>query len=148
MASGRREDAPSARAVDVQVGLHLKIATPLILCVSLGFVVISPASAQNVGDDQSPHIHTKIKKTKKGRTAGGDIASGSGNIASGAGKGAGHAAEGVGKGAGDLVTLHPAYAAGAVGKGGASAGKDLAKGTGKGTAKVVKGAGKGIKHIF
>ena len=126
----------------------MKIGTMLILTALLGFVVISPASAQNAGDEQNIQTHSKVKTTKKGRSAGGDVASGSGKIGAGAAKGTGRAAEGVGKGAADLATLHPVNAAGDVGKGGASAGKDVAVGTGKGTAKVVKGIGKGIKHIF
>jgi len=48
----------------------------------------------------------------------------------------------------DLATLHPVDAAGAVGKGGASAGKNVAVGTAKGTGKIVKGTGKAIKKIF
>jgi hypothetical protein len=46
------------------------------------------------------------------------------------------------------VTLHPVDAAGAVGKGGASAGKNVAVGTTKGTGKIVKGTGKLIKKPF
>lgn len=126
----------------------MKIGTPLILCVSLSLVAISPAWSQSVADDQNVQTHAKVKKTKKGRSAGGDIASGSGNIGAGAAKGAGHGAKGVGKGAADLATLHPVNAAEDVGKGGMSAGKDVTVGTSKGTAKIVKGIGKGIKHIF
>ena len=44
--------------------------------------------------------------------------------------------------------LHPVDAAGAVGKGGASAGKNMAVGTAKGTGKIVKGTGKLIKKPF
>jgi hypothetical protein len=126
----------------------MKSGTALIMSIALGFIMTSPASSQNAASDQSVQTNAKVQKTQKGRTAGGDVASGSGNIAGGAAKGAGHAAEGVGKGAADLVTLHPANAAGEVGKGGVSAGKDVAVGTSKGTAKVAKGIGKGIKHIF
>lgn len=85
---------------------------------------------------------------KQGRSAGGDIGSGTGDISKGAGKGAGNLAAGTGKGAADLVTLHPVDAAGAVGKGGASAGKNVAVGTGKGTGKIVKGTGKVLKKPF
>lgn len=85
---------------------------------------------------------------KQGRSAGGEIGSGSGDIGKGAGKGAGNLAEGTGKGAADLVTLHPVDAAGAVGKGGASAGKNVAVGTAKGTGKIFKGTGKAIRKIF
>jgi hypothetical protein len=127
----------------------MKIGTSLLLSVLLGLVLRSPASSQNAFDSQGfQTTRTKVKTTKKARSAGGDVASGSGNIAGGAAKGTGHAAEGVGKGAADLATLHPVNAAGDVGKGGVSAGKDVAVGTTKGTAKVVKGISKGIKHIF
>jgi hypothetical protein len=85
---------------------------------------------------------------KQGRSAGGDIGSGSGDIGKGAGKGAGDLAKGTGKGAGDLVTLHPVDAAGAVGKGGVSAGKNVAVGTAKGTGKIVKGTGRLLKKPF
>lgn len=85
---------------------------------------------------------------KHGRSAGGDIGSGTGDIGKGAGKGAGNLAKGTGKGAADLATLHPVDAAGAVGKGGASAGKNVAVGTAKGTGKVVKGTGKILKKPF
>src|ERR1700680_3504785 len=84
----------------------------------------------------------------QGRSAGGDIGSGSGDIGKGAGKGGGNLAKGTGKGAGDLATLHPVKAAGAVGKGAASAGKDVGVGAAKGTGKILKGTGKGIKHLF
>jgi hypothetical protein len=126
----------------------MKSGIALILSVSLSFAIAPLASSQKTVQDQSVQTKAKIKKSKKGRTAGGDIASGSGKIAGGAAKGAGHAAEGVGKGAADLATLHPLNAAGDVSKGGVSAGKDVAKGTGKGAGKIAKGIGKGIKHIF
>lgn len=126
----------------------MRVGTPLILSILFGFVVISPASSQNATNDQTVQTDTKVKKTEKRRSAGGEIASGSGNIGTGAAKGAGHAAEGVGRGAVDLATLHPVNAAGDIGKGGVAAGKDVAVGTGKGTAKIAKGIGKGIKHIL
>ncbi|HWZ00251.1 MAG TPA: hypothetical protein VNX17_04195 [Edaphobacter sp.] len=85
---------------------------------------------------------------KHGRSAGGDMGSGSGDIGKGAGKGAGNLAKGTGKGAGDLATLHPVGAAGAVGKGAASAGKDVGVGTAKGTGKIVKGTGRLLKKPF
>src|SRR5271168_4400501 len=83
---------------------------------------------------------------KKTRSAGGEMASGTGDIAKGAAKGAGSLAAGAGKGAVDLVTLHPIDAAVSVGKGGVSAGTHIAVGTTKGTGKIVIGVGKGIKH--
>jgi hypothetical protein len=104
------------------------------------------------GQNQSA---TKLNETtnqstlqKQGRGAGADIGSGTGDIGKGAGKGVGNLAKGTGKGAADLATLHPVDAAGAVGKGGASAGKNVAVGTAKGTGKIVKGTGKAIKKIF
>jgi hypothetical protein len=84
----------------------------------------------------------------QGRSAGGDIGSGSGDIGKGAAKGAGNIAAGTGKGAVDLVTLHPINAAGAVGTGAAKGGKNIAVGTAKGTGKILKGTGRAIKHIF
>ena len=98
---------------------------------------------------QSQSTTTPNEATQKhGRGAGGDIGSGSGDIGKGAGKGAGNLAKGTGKGASDLATLHPVNAAGAVGKGGASAGKDVAVGAAKGTGKIVKGTGKLLKKPF
>jgi hypothetical protein len=91
---------------------------------------------------------TQSGTQKHERSVGGDIGSGSGDIGKGVGKGAGSLAEGTGKGAADLVTLHPIDAAGAVGKGGASAGKHVAVGTAKGTGKIVKGTGKALKKPF
>src|SRR5882757_3754215 len=117
-----------------------------ILSLALAFGVSAFGQSQsgttpNQGTSQSP-------AQNHGRSAGGDIGSGSGDIGKGAGKGAGDLAKGTGKGAGDLVTLHPIDAAGAVGKGGASAGKNVAVGTAKGTGKIVKGTGKVIKKPF
>jgi hypothetical protein len=127
--------------------LRIAVLTAALTC---------PAWTQSNTADQAPTATTtpdqthsdRAKKEKKGRSPGGDVASGSGNIVGGAAKGAGHAAEGVGKGVGDAVTLHPIDAATAVGKGGAQAGKDVTVGTTKGTAKIVKGVGRGIKHLF
>ena len=74
----------------------------------------------------------------------------------GPGKEIGKGAESLGKGtagaAGNLVTLHPAHAAGDLGKGAGGAGKDVGVGAGKGAAKVGKGSAKGVgklgKKIF
>ena len=96
----------------------------------------------------TPNQATEQTNKQQGRGGGDDIGSGSGDIGKGAGKGAGDLAKGTGKGAGDLVTLHPVDAAGAVGKGGASAGKNVGVGTAKGTGKIVKGTGKLIKKAF
>ena len=59
---------------------------------------------------------------KKTRSAGGEVASGTGDIGKGAAKGVGSLAAGTGKGAVNLVTLHPLDAASSVGKGGVVAG--------------------------
>ena len=114
----------------------------------LGFIAAAPLSAQSGSDQSSTTKQKTVHKEKSGRSSGGEVASGSGDIAKGAGKGAGNLAEGAGKGAAELVTLHPVDAAASVGKGGVSAGKDVTVGTTKGTTKIVKGIGKGIKHIF
>ncbi len=114
-------------------------------------VVGAPAWSQTAPAQGTPSQTTATPAPppqNTGRSAGGEIGSGTGDIGKGAGKGAGNLAVGGAKGAGDLVTLHPINAAGDVGKGGASAGKNVAVGTAKGTGKVVKGIGKGIKHIF
>ena len=84
----------------------------------------------------------------QGRSPGGDIGSGAGDIGKGTGRGVGTAAKDTGKGAGDLVTLHPLNAAGEVGKGAAVGGKDVGVGAAKGTGKIVKGTGRSIKKIF
>ena len=99
-------------------------------------------------DSTNQPATTQPAAQKHGRSPGGDIGSGSGDIGKGAGKGAGNLAKGTGKGAADLATLHPVNAAGAVGKGGASAGKNIAVGTAKGTGKIVKGTGNAIKKVF
>jgi hypothetical protein len=106
------------------------------------------AYGQNQSTTTTDQPTSRSTVQKQGRSAGGDIGSGSGDIGKGAGKGAGNLAKGTGKGAADLATLHPVDAAGAIGKGGASAGKNVAVGTGKGTGKIVKGTGKAIKKIF
>jgi hypothetical protein len=77
-----------------------------------------------------------------------DISGGAADIGKGPVKGAGSAAKGVAKGTGDLVTLHPVSAVGAVGKDAAGAGKDVTVGAVKGTGKIVKGVGKTFGKIF
>ena len=108
------------------------------------------AHGQNPPQTQTPAQTTQSNPATppKGRSAGGDIGSGSGDIGKGAGEGAGKAAEGVGKGAGDLVTLHPVGAAENVGKGAGDAGKDIGVGVVKGTGKIGKGTGKLIAKPF
>jgi len=77
-----------------------------------------------------------------------DIGGGAADIGKGPVKGAGSAARGAAKGTGDLVTLHPVSAVGAVGKGAAGAGKDVTVGAVKGTGKIAKGVGKAFGKIF
>jgi hypothetical protein len=119
----------------------------VVALLVFGLAVALPLRGQS-SSDQTSTTHTKAHAAKKGRSPGGDVASGTGDIGKGAAKGAGNLAVGAGKGAVDLVTLHPVDAAASVGKGGVSAGKNVAVGTTKGTGKVVKGVGRGIKHIF
>ncbi|HTZ89236.1 MAG TPA: hypothetical protein VMA71_02785 [Alloacidobacterium sp.] len=116
----------------------MKARLGLITCMLFALGTALPGQSQPNSDHNQ----------KKSRSAGGEVASGSGDIGKGAAKGAGSLAAGTGKGAVDLVTLHPIDAAASVGKGGVSAGKNVAVGTTKGTAKIATGIGKGIKHIF
>lgn len=106
------------------------------------------AYGQNPSTTPADQHTSQSAAQKHGRSARGDIGSGTGDIGKGAGKGAGNLAKGTGKGAADLATLHPVDAAGAIGKGGASAGKNVAVGTAKGTGKIVKGTGKVLKKPF
>lgn len=124
----------------------MKTKLGLITLLLFGFAAVAPSWSQSTSDQNT--TTQKTVHAKKGRSAGGDVGSGSGDIGKGAAKGAGNLASGTGKGAADLATLHPVNAAGAVGKGGASAGKNIGVGTAKGTGKIAKGVGKGIKHIF
>jgi len=127
------------RIVKSQSGL----AIFLLLALTAGVSAVSQlAYGQNPPPEKTAH------HGKKGRSAGGEMASGAGNIGKGVGKGAGSLAVGAGKGAVDLATLHPIDAAADVGKGGVAAGTHVAVGTVKGTGKIVTGVGKGIKHIF
>lgn len=106
------------------------------------------ATPQNETVSQAAPQSQVAPAPKQGRSAGGEVGSGAGDVGKGAAKGAGNIAAGTGKGAVDLVTLHPVNAAGAVGTGAAKGGKNIAVGTAKGTGKIVKGTGKAIKHIF
>jgi len=119
-----------------------------IASMLFGFAFVASVWGQSNTDRNTVTDQKPAKIKKKGRSPGGDVASGTGDIGKGAAKGVGHAAEGVGKGAGDLVTLHPIDAATSVGKGAGSAGKDVTVGTAKGSGKIVKGIGRGIKHLF
>ena len=119
--------------------------TPL----AFGLAAHSQNSPQTqVPASQPPTTQSKPATAHQERSAGGEIGSGSGDIAKGVGKGAGKAAEGVGKGAGDLVTLHPVGAAENVGKGAGEAGKDVGVGAIKGAGKIGKGTGKLIAKPF
>lgn len=127
----------------------MRTPVALLLLASLALA----AHGQNPPQTQAPATQSRSNHSKpgtppKGRSAGGDIGSGSGDIGKGAGEGAGKAAEGVGKGAGDLATLHPAGAAENVGKGAGDAGKDAGVGAVKGTGKITKGTGKLIAKPF
>jgi hypothetical protein len=105
--------------------------------LALILMLVVCAAAQTPSGDQT-----------HGRSAGGDIGSGAGDIGMGAAKGAGNLAKGAGKGALNLVTLHPIDAAASVGKGAAAGGMNVAVGTVKGTGKIGKGIGKAIKKLF
>ena len=107
-----------------------------------------PAFGQNQ-QTTTPNGTTNAPVTRtQGRSPGGDVGSGAGDIGKGTGKGVSKAAEGTGKGAVDVVTLHPINGAGEVGKGAVVGGKDVGVGAAKGTGKIVKGTGRGIKKIF
>ena len=106
-----------------------------------------PPAPQANGTPQ-PSTSQQPHQGKPEASPGGDVGRGAGDIGKGAAKGTGAAAKGVGKGAADLVTLHPAEAAGNVGKGGAVAGKDIGVGAAKGTGKIAKGTGRGIGKLF
>jgi hypothetical protein len=115
----------------------------------LSWCSLAVAVPSHAASDRSSTANPKSGHSqKKGRSPGGDVASGTGDIGKGAAKGAANLAVGAGKGAVDLVTLHPIDAAASVGKGGVVAGKDVGVGTVKGTGKIAKGVGRGIKHIF
>jgi hypothetical protein len=130
------------------------LALGLLVLLTFGMSAYGQNQAQTPDQAQTPSAPPPTNATtepagqKPARSAGGDVGSGTGDIAKGAGKGAGDLAKGTGKGAVDLATLHPVDAAGAVGKGGASAGKNVVVGTAKGTGQIVKGTGKAIKKIF
>lgn len=129
--------------------IKLGLFTLLLL---FGLATVVPARSQSNSDQSATAQNSARART--GRNAGGDVGSGSGDIGMGTAKGASNLTAGTGKGAGDLVTGRPVNVAGAVGKGGASAGKNIGVGVGagKGTGKIGKGVGKGlgkgIKHIF
>ncbi len=120
----------------------LGLTTLLLAATSLSVSVWGQQTATQTAPAQT------AKPQVQGRSPGGDIGSGAGDIGKGAAGGVGNVAKGTGKGAVDLVTLHPVNAAGNVGKGAAVGAKDVGVGAVKGTGKVTKGIGRGIKHIF
>jgi hypothetical protein len=128
-----------------QEGRHVRGKAGVLSLALLVFGVSGYAQTQSTTTPKGASSQTA---QEQGRSAGGDMGSGSGDIGKGAGKGAGNLAKGTGKGAADLATLHPVDAAGAVGKGGVSAGKDVGVGAAKGTGKIVKGTGKLLKKPF
>jgi hypothetical protein len=132
------------------VNTKLTVTTALLYLFFgvIGVPAVRPALSQTTSAPAQTTPQTPAPRQQQGRSAGGDVGSGAGDIGKGAAGGAGNLAKGTGKGAADLVTLHPVNAAGDLGKGGAHAGKDVAVGTAKGTGKVAKGIGRGIKHIF
>lgn len=126
----------------------LFVATVVVAGLTFGAWAQQVEEQHNSPQQGEEHQQTAAPEQPHGRSAGGDIGSGAGDIGKGAGAGVGHAAEGVGKGAGDLVTLHPLGAAENVGKGAGVGAKDVGVGAAKGTGKVMKGTGKAIKHVF
>ena len=82
------------------------------------------------------------------QSAGHDIASGTGNVATAPVKGAADVGKGAAGAAGNLVTLHPIDAGVSAGKGVGKGGKDVAVGAVKGTGKVARGVGKTVKKIL
>ena len=77
-----------------------------------------------------------------------EIGAGAASVGIGAAKATGDAAKGGGEAVADAATLHPINAAGAAGKGAATAGKDVTVGTAKGAGKITKGVGRVFKKIF
>ena len=134
----------STARVEWSAIVYSKFRFAAFLLFALAVAVPGRAASDQISNTNPKNVHSQ----KKGRSPGGDVASGTGDIGKGAAKGAGNLAVGAGKGAVDLVTLHPIDAAASVGKGGVSAGKDVGVGTVKGTGKIAKGVGRGIKHIF
>ncbi len=140
------EPVQKAMHLITQEGHPVRHAIPTLFIALLSLAIATrPARAQNT---QPTPASTQTQTPPPPRSPGGDVGSGAGDIGKGAAKGTGAAAEGVGKGAGDLVTLHPVNAAGAVGKGAVVTGKDVGVGAAKGTGKIAKGTGRGIGKIF
>ena len=126
----------------------LAVLTCMVFVAAAAAPVRSQTTADQTTENGSGSHPKAVHTQRQGRSAGGEMASGAGDIGKGTAKGAGNLAAGTGKGAVDLATLHPIDAATDVGKGGAKAGTHIAVGTVKGTGKIATGVGKGIKHIF
>ena len=130
-ASGLRPRLLRPAGVEYMIESTAKVERSAIVYSKLRFVAfllfaLAVAAPSRAASDQSSTANPKSGHTqKKGRSPGGDVASGTGDIGKGAAKGAGNLAVGAGKGAVDLVTLHPIDAAASVGKGGVVAGKDV-----------------------
>ncbi|HTA86086.1 MAG TPA: hypothetical protein VK729_07425, partial [Silvibacterium sp.] len=77
----------------------MKTKFGLVTFLLFGLAIALPVQSQSSSDQSKSH--EKAHSEKKGRSAGGEVASGSGDIAKGAAKGAGSLAAGAGKGAVD-----------------------------------------------
>jgi hypothetical protein len=119
-----------------------------VLSACLGLFVAIPAWPQSTADQTPADQPAKVSKKKAGRSPGGDIGSGAGNIGTGVARGAGSAAAGTARGAADVATLHPVQGAGAVGGGTVKAGSSIATGTARGAGKIGKGVGRAFKKLF
>ena len=118
-------------------------------CLGIALLAWGLASYGQAQSTAAPNsTTTQAKAHKHSRSAGGEIGSGSGDVAKGAAKGTGNVAAGAGKGAVDLATLHPVQGATDIGKGGVAAGKDVGVGAVKGTGRIAKGTGKAIRKIL
>ena len=117
-----------------------------IIPLALGLALALSAFGQSSPDQNTTTDQTHEQKGQPGAVR--EIGAGAGTAGVGAAKGAGDLAKGGGKAVVDAVTLHPINAAGAAGKGAASAGKDVSVGAVKGTGKVAKGVGRLFKKIL
>jgi hypothetical protein len=127
------------------------VAACILVLLSLPAVARPANPPQDQGAAQTQPV-PKGDKQKVEPGPGKEIGKGGEDIGKGAGKGAESLGKGTAGAAGNLVTLHPAHAAGDLGKGAGGAGKDVGVGAGKGAAKVGKGSAKGVgklgKKIF
>jgi hypothetical protein len=100
-------------------------AIPIFL-IGLGLAAAAQSQSPTGSDASGRAIGTHKSHARRKPGPGREAANGGGDVA-----------KGVGKGAGDLATLHPVKAVGAVGKG-----------AGEGTYKVGRGIGGGIAKLF